>query len=291
MKRTALPVKAARSSGFSVFIKRFSKDKIAVISLILFLIILLACICAPLLTGDLYESINKRETLLPPSREHILGTDRLGRDLFSRILYGGRKSFSVTFTAVAVSLIGLIPGLLAGYYGGKADAVLSRANDALASIPSFLLVVFAECLLGWGEGNYKYAIGLALMPSLMKLTRSLVQNIISNEYIEASRALGVSDGKIICSHVLRNILPSLIVYIFNSAADALLLCTVMGYLGIGVNPPTPEWGSLVHDGYVVIIAHPLLVVFSCIPIVISILALNMIGKAARDAFSGNLEET
>ena len=264
--------------------KRFLHDKLAVVSVILLVLIIAACVFAPFLTNYDYSKMEPKGSLLPPGDEHILGTDKLGRDTFSRILYGGRITLNVTATAVLISLIGIIPGMLAGYYGGKIDALISRIDDVLTAIPTFLLVIFAECLFGWGSGNYKYAIGVALLPPVVKLTRSLVQNIVSGEYITAAKVLGVSDIVIMFRHVLRNILPSLIVFLFHTAADALMLCTVMGYLGIGVQPPKPEWGMLVHTGYAHIMSHPLQAVFPCIPIVISILALNTLGNSVRDAF-------
>ncbi len=265
--------------------KRFLHDKLAVVSAVLLLLIIASCIFAPVLTKYGYSSADTRRPLLEPSREHILGTDKLGRDTLARILYGGRFTLNITATAVLISFFGIIPGMFAGYFGGKTDAVISRIDDALTAIPTLLLVILAECLFGWGTGGYKYAIGLALMPPVTKLTRTLVQNIVSGEYITAAKVMGVSDVVIIFRHVLRNILPSLLVFLFHTAADALMLCTVMGYLGIGVQPPNPEWGTLVHTGYSHIITHPLQALFPCIPIVISILALNFIGNAVRNLFN------
>lgn len=263
--------------------KRFLHDKIAVVSAVLLILIIAACVFAPYLTKYDYSESDKSGLLLPPCKEHILGTDKLGRDMVSRILYGGRNTLKITATAVLISLIGVIPGMLAGFFGGKTDALISRIDDVLTAVPTLLLVVLAECLFGWGSGNYKYAIGVALLPPVVKLTRSLVQNIVSGEYITAAKVLGVPNIVILFRHVLRNILPSLIVFLFHTAADALMLCTVMGYLGIGIQPPKPEWGTLVHTGYGSIMSQPLQVFFPCVPIVVSILALNTIGNAVRDS--------
>ena len=155
--------------------------------------------------------------------------------------------------------------------------------DGISSIPSILLCVFIENAFGWGRGYYRYAMALALMPPFVRLTRSLVMNIKGEEYIEAARALGVSGGKIITRHVLRNIASPLIVYFTNACADSLIMCTVLGYLSISVNPPTPEWGNMVSTGYRWLRVQPNAALVPCGAIVIFVLAVNVFGSGLRDA--------
>lgn len=255
------------------------------ISVCVFVIIVISCLLAPVLTTYEYTDINKNITFLMPCREHLLGTDGFGRDTLTRLLYGGRYTLRITLAAVAISALGIIPGILAGFFGGWIDMIISRVDDMLTAIPAFLLAIFCEGLFGFGSGSFRYALGVALMPQVMKMTRNLVQDISTKDYIEAARLLGTPTIVIMFTHVLRNILPSLLVFLFKVASDALLLCTIMGYLGIGLNPPEPEWGNLVHSGFSYIISHPLQVAIPCIPIILTILSLNIFGNAFRDTLS------
>lgn len=270
-----------RQGAFSFFLK----NPTAVIALFLLLIIPLACLLAPILSTYDYAEMDTDHVYLKPCREHLLGTDSLGRDTLSRLLYGGRSTLKISMTAVGVSILGIIPGVLAGYFGGWIDMLISRADDLLTAIPAFLLAIFCEGLFGWGSGNYRYALGIALMPHVMKMTRNLVQDISTKEYVEAARLLGTPTVTVVFLHILRNIFPSLLVFLFKIASDSLLLCSVMGYLGIGINPPEPEWGNLVRFGFSSINSNPLQVAIPCVPIVLLVLALNIIGNTLRDALS------
>ena len=264
-------------------IRRYRKNKAAMVCLCLFLLILLACLVAPLVTSQDPEAMHLDNVKALHSWGHPMGTDIYGRDLFSRMLYGGRLTFGICFTAIGLSLFGLVLGVLAGYYGGRVDQLISRANDALASIPTFLLAVFIEMCLPSGQGNYKYAIALALMPPLVRLSRTLVMEILDSEYIEAARALGVKNLRIAAGHVLRNISGPLIVQVFSNLSDAILTCTIMGYLGLGVRMPRVEWGTIVKEGLQSILGAPLQIVMPCLVVFICVLSINVIGNGLRDA--------
>ena len=207
--------------------RRFAKNKLALACVFLLAGIVLLCILAPYIAPYDYAKISLAEAKCPPSAAHLFGTDGLGRDILSRLLYGGRITFRISIGAVVLSLLGLFFGLAAGYCGGWVDQIIARATDALASIPTFLLVILFECMMGWGKGNYMYAMALAFMPPLVRLSRGLVLNIMGSEYIEASRALGVSGIKIVSHHVLRNIAAPVVVHVSSSLAESLLTCTVM----------------------------------------------------------------
>lgn len=266
-------------------VRRYAKNKAAVVCLFLFLLILLACLAAPLVTSQDPEAMHLDIVKAPPSREHLMGTDIVGRDLFARMLYGGRLTFGICFTAIGLSLFGLVLGVLAGYFGGRVDMLISRINDALASIPIFLLAVFIEMCLPSGQGNYKYAIALALMPPLVRLSRTLVMEIMDSEYIEAARALGVKNRRIAAGHVLRNISGPLIVQVFSNLSEAILTCTIMGYLGLGVRMPRVEWGTIVKEGLQSILGAPLQIVMPCLVVFLCVLSINVVGSGLRDALA------
>lgn len=267
-------------------LRKFLGNTPSVIAAIIFLAIAVCCICAPIITDGDYLSFSTEAVDAKFSWEHPLGTDALGRDLLKRILFGGRETLRISFAALIYgALSGTVIGVIAGYYGGRADVFLMRIIEMLSSIPVILLVVAAECALGWGEGNYMYAIALNLIPSFAKLIRASVMDIAGSEYIEAARALGVGDLMIILRHVLRNIAAPFIIQLSAAAAESLLICTIVGYLGFGINPPTPEWGSLVATNYSLIRSKPGVALMPCVVIVICSLALNLIGNGLRDAFA------
>ena len=264
-------------------VRQFCKNRAAMVCLCLFLLIFAACLAAPLITSQDPEAMNLDLIKAVPSAEHPMGTDIFGRDLFARMLYGGRLTFSICFTAIGLSLFGLVFGVLAGYYGGLVDQIISRVSDALASIPIFLLAVFIEMCLPSGQGNYKYAIALALMPPLVRLSRTLVMEILDSEYIEAARALGVKNIRIAAGHVLRNISGPLIVQVASNLSEAILTCTIMGYLGLGVRMPRVEWGTIVKEGLQSILSAPLQIVLPCLVVFICVLSINVVGSGLRDA--------
>ena len=271
-------------------LKRFVGNRLALFCLVLFILILLGCIFAPLFTNESPTELNLGNTRQAPSMAHPMGTDVLGRDILARMLYGGRTTFRICSIAVLLSSVfGLLFGLLSGFFGGRLDLAISRVNDALASIPTFLLAIFVEVMTGSGKGNYMYAIALALTPPLVRLTRNLVMSIMGSEYIEAARALGVKNSRIITGHVLRNIAGPVIVQLFANFSEAILTCTIMGYLGLGVHSPRMEWGTVIKDGFGSILSAPLQIAMPCLIVFICVLSLNIVGSGVRDALSGEEE--
>ena len=266
------------------FAWRLSKNKVAVAAFAVFLLICLACIFAPYITRWTYYEMNTNNIMQSPSSEHILGTDNLGRDMFSRILYGGRMTLQIAFSSAILALvIGGALGLVAGYFGRWLDFIISPLLDIIASIPVLLLVIVCEAVLGWGRGNFRYALALAAIPQIARLTRASVMNILGQEFIEAARALGVSHIGIISRHILHNIAPPLIIRFTSVLAEALLTCTIMGYLGIVVSPPTPEWGFIVFAARSHIRANPQLMIIPCAVIAICVLSISLFGDGLRDA--------
>jgi len=239
---------------------------------------------APWLTKWDYWQINARNRLSPPSAEHIFGTDNLGRDVFSRLLYGGRITLRIALVSASLAMAagGLI-GLVAGYFGDRADMIISPVLDILASVPVILLALTIESIFGWGRGYFMYAIILAAIPQFARLVRAAVMDVMGCEYIEAARALGVGHTGIILRHVLHNVAPLLITRFTSGVAETLLTCTIMGYLSIGVRPPTPEWGAIVFNAKEYMRVSPIMMVIPCAVIAVCVLSVSLFGDGLRDA--------
>ena len=258
-------------------------------ALIVFIVIAGACLLAPVLAKENYNAVDVFNGLQGPSAEHIFGTDKLGRDLFSRTLYAARVTLGYSLTATVIALVlGLVLGVVSGYFGGAADNVIMRITEVLSSIPYFLLVIAFEIMLGFGKGNFRYAMGIAAAPAIIHLVRAETLNVMGSEYIEAARALGFSDLSIILRHVLNNIMNSLVLHITGTYADAMLTCSILGYLGIGFVPPQADLGTLVSGGYGELRVNPHLVLIPCAVIMLSVLSVNLIGNGIRDALEAEV---
>ena len=275
---------AKSGSIWSEALRRLLGNKAAIIGLFVFIAICLACVSAPWLSKWGYSVINPEQRLELPSVRHIMGTDNLGRDTFARILYGGRTTLKIALCSTIIAAVaGCLIGLVAGYFGGRADFILSHVLDMLAAIPVFLLVIITEAALGWGRGNFMFAMAIAAVPQFARLVRASVQSIKGCEFIEASRALGESHAGIILRRILHNIASPLIVRLTGGITEMLMLCTIMGYLGVGINPPMPEWGALAYTARSYIRGEPLLIVFPCAAIAVCVISLSLFGDGLRNA--------
>ena len=273
-----------RSNYWSESLSRFLKDKIAVISLILLIVITVVVVFAPKFTPYGYRDVYLDNRYAPMSPEHPFGTDGYGRDMWARILYGGQVTLNVTYTAVIIAaIIGSLLGITAGVVSAPADSLILRLMDGLSAIPTLLLAVLIEFFMGFGKGYYKYAIALSLIPPSVRLLRPLVITVMKSEYVEAARALGVKLPEVIVRHVIPNIAAPAIIHFSNLAAEALLTSTVMGYLGVGVFPPRPEWGEMVAFGYNYIRSRPTISLIPCFVVAVTALAFSMVGNGIRDA--------
>ena len=267
-------------------VRRFLRNKTALISLIIFLVICLACALAPFLTPWGYGTINSANIRATPSIMHILGTDGLGRDIFTRLLFGGRVTLRVALLSTALALIiGGVLGLFAGYFGGHIDLVIFPILDILASIPIILLVVVVEAVFGFGNGYFMYAMIIAAIPQFARIARASAMNIAGCDYIEAARALGVGHITTLFRHVLHNITSPLIVRFARGVAEAILICTILGYLGIGTRPPMPEWGGIIHGAYSSIRTHPHIMIVSCAVVTICIVSVHLFSEGLREALN------
>ena len=264
--------------------RQFLRNKPGTIGLSILILLLVLCLGAPLFTK--YDPVkqNLSEALQFPSSEHWLGTDYLGRDLWTRLLYGGRLSLTIGFLAVGLGvLIGVPLGAISGYHGGWSDLLIQRVADILLSFPGFLLALLLVALLGVGVRNVIIAVGILAIPSFIRLVRGSGLVVREMEYVEAARALGVSDSKVIVRHVAPNVMTPVIINASLNMGYALTMAAGLGFLGLGVQPPTPEWGMMLGEAKNYIFSHPYMVTFPGLAIFITIIGLNLVGDALRDA--------
>ncbi len=240
-----------------------------------------------------YESVirhNFPEKLQGVSAQHWFGTDAFGRDIFARIIYGARISLSIGFIAVFASMVlGGAVGSVSGFYGGKLDIVVMRFIDMLMAIPSMLLAICIVSALGAGMTNLVLAITIANIPSFALIVRSSVLTIKNSEFIEAARAGGTKTARIITRHILPNAMGPIIVQATLSMGGVILTAASLSFIGLGVMPPTPEWGAILTDGQEYMRDYPYLVIFPGLSIMLAVLACNFLGDGLRDALDPKLK--
>ncbi|NLM53563.1 MAG: ABC transporter permease [Firmicutes bacterium] len=276
--------KTVQRSEFRRIVRRLLKNRRAVVGGIILLIIVFLAIFAPYVTP--YDPIKQdiRNRLQGPSREHILGTDQFGRDTYTRIVYGARLSLRVGFSSILIAMIGgCLLGLVAGYYGGLLDNIIMRFVDILMALPGFLLALAIVAALGPGMENVIIAIGISYIPSFARLMRSSVLSIRELDYVSASQAIGSSDARTIFRHILPNSLNPIIVMATLSLAGAILSAAGLSFLGMGTQPPTPEWGSMISSARPYLRVSHWAVTVPGLAIFTTVLCLNLVGDGLRDA--------
>ena len=268
-------------------LRRTLHNRGAQIGTVVLLVLIALSLGAPLLTSRDPNAIDPTATLQPPSREHPMGTDQIGRDMLARFLYGGRLSLRVGLIAIVIgATIGIAIGLIAGYYGGWLDAALSWVTDVLLSFPDILLALAIIAVLGPGITNAMLAIGIAFIPSFMRLTRGNVLAIREMGYVEAAHAIGVPGWQVLLRHILPNALRTLLVLLTLGIGSAILAGAALSFLGLGAQPPTPEWGAMLNAGQKFIRQAWWLTLFPGLGIFLTVLAINLIGDALSDAVAG-----
>lgn len=269
---------------------RLRRNNLAMVGLIILIILVLVAIFADQIAPYGYAQQDLSKQFLTPSREHLFGTDDLGRDIFSRIIYGSRISLKVGFISVSISLIiGVTIGAVTGYYGGRVDNILMRGIDILQSIPDILLAIAIMSALGPGLANLMIAVGIAAIPGYARLVRSSVLSIKDMEFIEAARANGSNDARIIFKHIIPNCLAPIIVQATLGVAYAIINAAGLSFIGLGLEPPTPEWGAMLSGGRAYIRDATHMTLFPGLAIVITIFALNVLGDGLRDALDPKLK--
>lgn len=290
-KKEVNEIRKSRSQWQDV-IHRFKKDKLAMVGLFIILAIIVISISANFFI-DYELDVTKqdvRNKLQPPSKEHIFGTDSLGRDIFSRIVWGSRYSLIIGFLSTGLALVGGgAIGAVAGYYGGKIDNILMRIMDMFIAIPTTLLAIAIVSALGPGIFNLIIAMSISNVPGYARLIRSSVLTIKDSEFVEASVAVGASDFKIIMKHIIPNTLAPIVVQATLGVGFAIVAASGLSYLGLGIMPPDPEWGNMLSEGQDHIRNTPYLVLFPGFSIMITVLALNLLGDGLRDAIDPKMK--
>ena len=277
-------------SMFRQIVDRLVRNKSAMIGFCLLMVIIIFCLLAPVIAPDGYNAQNLKAKFNTPSWQHLAGTDNLGRDIFARILYGGRISLLIGFVSTLFSaIVGIIIGLFAGFYGGKADNIAMRVLDIVMAIPSILLAITIASALGTGVTSAILAIGIASIPIFARLTRAPIIQVKNEEYIEAARAINASKFRIMFRHLLPNILSPLIVQITINVALSIMLAAGLSFLGMGVQPPNPEWGAIITSAKVYIIDHSYMVTMPGIAMALTVIALNLFGDGLRDCLDPRLK--
>jgi peptide/nickel transport system permease protein len=271
-------------------VSRLRRDRAAMAGLIVVLLVTLLAILAPVVAPYDPIKINSSATLQPPSLEHWLGTDHLGRDILSRILYGGQVSLRIGLISVGISLtFGLTLGLLAGYYGRWVDMLIMRLMDVLLAFPNILLALAIIAILGPGLTNVMIAVGISYIPHYTRVVRSSVLGIKSATYVESARVAGCSDARLIVRHILPNAVSSVIVVSTLGVATSILVAAALSFLGLGVQPPTPEWGSMVSAGRDYLRNNWWVSTLPGVTIMITVLAINVFGDGLREALDPKLK--
>ena len=279
-------------SEVSRFLRVFLGRKIVVLGFILIALLAVAVFFAPLIAPHDPYKTNLTNVLAGPSVQHWLGTDQLGRDTLSRIVYGSRNALLVGVVAVGgATICGMFLGLLAGYFGGFVNLIVMRAMDALMTIPMILLAITISAVLGGGLENVMIAIGVALVPPYTRLMCGQVLSIKQNDYIIASRAIGAKHWRIMFSHIVPNCFPPLIVLFTLQMGHAILSEASLSFLGVGIAPPEAAWGSMVSQGYAHLLTAPILSISPGIAIMLVVFAFNMVGDGLRDALDPRLRGT
>lgn len=285
---TAREDERPRLTEFAIIRSNFRKNRGAVVGLFVIAALVFIAIFADVLAP--YDPIaQSRAFLEPPSWAHPFGTDALGRDLLSRVIHGARVSLAVGLGAVMIALlIGLAVGMAGGYFGGRVDAVVVMVIDTFMSFPGLLVAMVIAAMLGSSLPVVMLAVGIGEFTLFARLVRSVVYAEREKDFILASRSLGAGSLLIVLRHILPNILPSLIVLITLSIGNAILAAASLGFLGLGAQPPTPEWGNLVNIGQEYMTEAPWLVWFPGLAIVATVLGANMLGDGLRDALDPRL---
>ena len=273
-------------------LRRLLKNKGAIIGMV-FLVLLVAATIASTFIYDYDTDIVglSTEIFQGPSLEHWFGTDQTGRDIFARVIYGARYSLAISIGSVAIGLvIGMILGALAGFYGGVIDQIVMRSNDILYSIPNIMIAVVIVSLLGTSTVNLLLALSISSATGFTRITRAQVMTIRGEEYIESAYAMGLPTWKIILKHIIPNCLSPIIVQITLRIGYTIISASSLSFLGVGVPSPTPEWGAMLSDGRGYIRSSGWMCMFPGLAIMLTVLALNLLGDGLRDALDPKLKK-
>lgn len=278
-----------KSSGIGEILYRMSKNRTAMVGLIIFVVEILLAILAPLIAPYEYNSMSS-DIQVGPCLAHWFGTDDLGRDILSRILIGARYSLSMGVLAVLLgTAAGMVLGAIAGYFGGQVDNIMMRLLDIVQALPNMLLMVVIAAVLGSGYVNTIIALSISQIPGVARLLRAEMLKERENEYVEASISINCSKFRIIANHLIPNCSSPIIVQATMGVATAITTASALSFIGLGVQPPIPEWGAMLSGVRAYIRQSPHMVIFPGLAIAITVLALNLMGDGLRDALDPKLK--
>lgn len=283
------PIK--KQTNFGMVFRRLIKEPVSMICMAVILLIVLMAIFAPVVAPYQYDDMDLTCVLQKPSAAHICGTDELGRDIFSRLIYGARNSLLIGILTTAIaSLIGIPLGLLSGYAGKKTDTIIMRIMDIFQAIPDTLLAISISAALGLGLRNCIIAISVGRIPGFARMARASSLSVAGMEYIEAAKAMDVKQSRILFKHVLPNSLSPLIVQGTMMVANSITQSAGLSFIGLGVQPPEAEWGCMLAAGRNFIRSYPHMLIAPLIAILILVLGLNLLGDGLRDALDPKLKK-
>lgn len=292
MSETTTKSKYKKRSPATEIFQRLSKNPGAIVGGVIVLIMITLA-----LLGDViydYEADivaqNMAERFIRPCWEHPFGTDNFGRDMLARIIYGARTSLPVGFVAVMVALvIGMILGAFAGYFGGVVENIIMRFMDIFAAVPFILMSIALVSVMGASTFSLMVAVGVASVPNFTRITRAAVLTVRNQEFVESARSIGCTNTEIIFQHIIPNCLSPIIVQVSLTIGGAIIDAAALSFLGLGVQPPTPEWGTLLSAGRNYIRDYSYLTLFPGLVIMITVIAFNMLGDGLRDAMDPKLK--
>lgn len=283
-------LKHKRPKYIAIIWRAFRSNKAAIVGLVVVILLFAAALGAELITPYSHAlEQNIRAKFTPPGAAFLLGTDNLGRDVFARILHGARVSLTMGFLPTAASLfLGMLFGGMAVYSGGRIENIIMRVCDVFSCIPGVLLALALVAALGPGFGNVMIAITIASVPDMTRYVRSVIINIIGLEYIDAARACGTSGIVIVARHVLPNAMGPLILSAVSNISGMIMIGAGLSYLGLGIQPPQPEWGNMLAEGQSYLLRAPHLMLAPGLAILVAVLAFNLLGDGLRDALDPKL---
>lgn len=284
-------IQTKKRSQFQEVWRRLKKNRLAILGLALLLILVVVAIFADVIAPYPYDKQNYNETLQAPSLKHLAGTDEFGRDILSRIIFGSRISLRIGFISLSAgALIGCILGSIAGYFGGMIDNVIMRICDILHGIPRVILAIAIASTLGPGITSALIAVAVSSIPNFARVVRAATMTVRDQDYIEAARAIGASTTRIISLHVFPNILAPIIVQATLGIGTAILLASALSFLGLGIQPPTPEWGAMLSSARTYMRDNSYMVIGPGLAIMMTVMSLNLFGDGLRDALDPKLKK-
>ncbi|CUX58466.1 Glutathione transport system permease protein GsiD [Clostridium sp. C105KSO15] len=283
-------VRVKKNSELMRILRQLSKNRLAVVGLIIIVIELIVAILAPYIIPYDYTTMDMASTFATPSLKHLFGCDDMGRDIFSRVLYGARFSISMGVLSIAIAtVIGCTVGAVAGFYGGWIDNLLMRFLDIIQAVPGLLMNIVIAAILGPGFINTIIAMAFGYIPGMARMLRAQMLKERGNEYIEAANSINCSKFRIIVHHLIPNCMSPIIVQATMGVAQAITLAAGLSFIGLGIQPPTPEWGAMLSGARQFIRQAPHLIFFPGLAIAITVLALNLMGDGLRDALDPKLK--